>query len=72
MQRVEIVRIPGRLSQFGVDELYYDIEPSNWQERARRLQHRRWDHVRAAMRGQRRLEEYRRGYTHEDSAQIFS
>ena len=51
MRRVEIIRIPARLSHLGVDELYYEIEPHDWHARARRLQARRWNHIREAMMG---------------------
>ena len=40
--RVEVIRVPARLSRLGIDELYYDVAPVNWHKRAKHLQERRW------------------------------
>ena len=49
-RHLDILRIPARLSQLGVTEIYYDYVEDDWHERADRLQARRRHHVRHAER----------------------
>jgi hypothetical protein len=60
MSKVEIIRIPARLSHLGIDELYYEVEADDWHDRARRLQERRWNHVHAVTRNFHHLDVYRK------------